>query len=347
MATETEARRLKRVVVKEELVKLTCDRLAAEILDQMLYWSERTYDFDRFIEEEKQRDPESNMPLTHGWIYKSARELREELMLDASARTVNRRLEELVAKGWLDRRRNPRHQWDKTWQYRPNIHKIQSDLADLGYALEGYPLQLHSVASKGHGVASKGHGVAAIPETTIETTTENDSSSSNEEEASPYKPLLRRFNELMTLLEGGISNKEKNAAVTRFYVALFGCEAGKRPPYSRVGKLCKKYGHARVAQVLWDVVSKSPRGDPLSYAQTVLKGNKRNGRGADSQGKDDWRTRYYEADPNDPDIKAWLEERRKHGTNDQSGGSQENTAGLPASVPASAGAAGTPAQVVG
>ena len=132
--------RLKRAVIKEELVALTGDALSALILNQLLYWSERVRDFDAFIEEEKRRGGDPNIELTNGWIYKSASELGEELMMGVSDATIRRRLDDLVAAGYLDKRESP-HKWDRTSQYRPNIYNIQRDLADQGYVLDGYPLQ--------------------------------------------------------------------------------------------------------------------------------------------------------------------------------------------------------------
>ena len=132
--------RLKRAVIKEELVALTGDALSALILNQLLYWSERVRDFDAFIEEEKRRGGDPNIELTNGWIYKSAAELGEELMMGVSDATIRRRLDDLVAAGYLDKRESP-HKWDRTSQYRPNIYNIQRDLADRGYVLDGYPLQ--------------------------------------------------------------------------------------------------------------------------------------------------------------------------------------------------------------
>lgn len=131
---------LKRVVIKEELVALTGDALSALLLNQILYWSERVQDFDAFIAEEKRRGGDPNIELTNGWIYKSAPELGEEIMMDVSTATIRRRLEELVEAGYLDKRESPA-KWDRTYQYRPNIYTIQRDLAGLGYALDGYPLQ--------------------------------------------------------------------------------------------------------------------------------------------------------------------------------------------------------------
>jgi len=157
-----EDKKLKRAIIKEELVALTKDYIAALALSQFLYWSERRYDFDKFILEEKQRQPDLNAELTYGWIYKSIDELLGELMLNTiSPATLRRRVDYIVKCGWLNRRRNPRFKWDKTWQYRPDIFKIQCDLFHLGYVLEGYPLQFDKTMF--HGAKWKLHGETAIP----------------------------------------------------------------------------------------------------------------------------------------------------------------------------------------
>lgn len=157
-------------VVKEELYALTCDALGARILNQFLYWSERTNDYDKFIREEIARSAndgtEVDFPLTNGWIYKKVGELREEIMADESDTTVRRRLQQLVDIGWLDERTNPIHKWDKTLQYRPNLLKICFDLSILGLSLTGY----HFESSNLHGEDSRIRGEGAIPEITVKNT---------------------------------------------------------------------------------------------------------------------------------------------------------------------------------
>lgn len=140
-------KKLKRVVIKEELVALTGDIYKAIILNQFIYWSERIADVDKFIEEESKRllvekGIESTIEKQHGWIYKKAEELSKETMLGLAPSNIRKHIQALVDNGWLDQRRNPKYKWDKTYQYRPNIVKIQKDLHLLGYSLEGYPLQL-------------------------------------------------------------------------------------------------------------------------------------------------------------------------------------------------------------
>ena len=59
-----EPRRLKRAVIKEELVELTGDFVKAVLLQQMLYWSERAQDFKQFAREELQRAEKWGSPET-------------------------------------------------------------------------------------------------------------------------------------------------------------------------------------------------------------------------------------------------------------------------------------------
>jgi len=176
----SEDRILKRAVIREELVALTGDYIAAIVLNQFLYWSKRRRDFDKFIKEEQERDPTAKMAPTHGWIYKSTEELRDEIMVTVSDSTVRRRIKELVEKGWLRERRNPRLKWDRTLQYRPDIYRIQRDLWKLGYPLADYPLQyteadflddeciLQGEESKPRGEKSKPPSDGTIPEITSE-----------------------------------------------------------------------------------------------------------------------------------------------------------------------------------
>ncbi|MGG4109061.1 hypothetical protein AAXB25_34780 [Paenibacillus lautus] len=135
-------KKLKRAVIKEELVILTGDFAKALILNQFIYWSERVEDHDRLITEESDRMKvngiENPMKKQYGWIYKKAEELSDELMLGMSPQTIRRHLKSLVDNGWLSERRNPNYSWDKTLQYRVDFIKIMIDLNALGYHLEKY-----------------------------------------------------------------------------------------------------------------------------------------------------------------------------------------------------------------
>ncbi|WP_074591930.1 hypothetical protein [Thermoanaerobacter thermohydrosulfuricus] len=145
-------RKLKRVVIKEELVALTGDIIEAIILNQFLYWSERVEDFDRFIIEEKERAQANginlNFPLTNGWIYKKISELKDETMLTDSEKTIRRKVQNLVEKGFLQERQNPMYKWDKTLQYRVNLTYIAKKLHEIGYTLDGYKYDISELVSE-------------------------------------------------------------------------------------------------------------------------------------------------------------------------------------------------------
>jgi hypothetical protein len=185
--------KLKRVVIKEELVELTGDYITALVLNQFIYWSERVKDYDKMLKEEKKRldmTADDAYEFKNGWIWKSAPEMIDELMIGVSTTTMERRLKKIVDNSWAQRRKNPNNPQDHTYQYRIDIIKIQIDLLKLGYSLDNYPVivdrvsNLHSEGTKLHDEASdlqneasdlhsEGsnlHDEGTVPEITTETT---------------------------------------------------------------------------------------------------------------------------------------------------------------------------------
>lgn len=197
-------RKLKRVVIKEELVALTGDFVKAVLLQQLIYWSERTSDFDEFISEEKERMQKfgtSEQEIddskliadinyldkisTHGWIHKTGDELSEETMLGLSANSIRTHLRKLIEMGFISERKNPKIKWDRTTQYRVNLPFIMCELEKIGYHLEGYARISQCLETKNGKVATEKTSVqrnvssvqtkenfGAIPEITTEITTE-------------------------------------------------------------------------------------------------------------------------------------------------------------------------------
>jgi len=181
--------KLKRAVIKEELVALTGNFVEAVLLNQLIYWSERVNDFDKFIEEEKSRREDGGAELEsvklNGWIYKTAEELSRETMLGLSSNAIRAHLKRLIEAGWIDERTNPQYKWDKTKQYRVNILKVQRDLKNRGYTLDGYRVDLSEIANasdEARNAESASHNsenefqtsenFGTIPENTTENTTE-------------------------------------------------------------------------------------------------------------------------------------------------------------------------------
>jgi hypothetical protein len=180
-------KKLKRAVIKEEYVKLTGSTEEAIILNQFIYWSERTKDVSKYLLEEKTRlengSKEGDVSLKYGWIYKKAEELKEEVMLSVSVNTVRKHINQLVKKGYLNKRSNPIYRWDKTFQYRVNLVKVTSDLKKIGYRFEDENLltgsadfdarETNTEQLNNYNEFSKRTGITAIPEITTDTNTNN------------------------------------------------------------------------------------------------------------------------------------------------------------------------------
>lgn len=136
---------VKRAVIKEELVKITGDFIKAVILNQFIYWQERTNDIDKYIQQENERAEKAGtakLELTHGWVCKSDEEIAEETMLGLSACDIQIHIKELIDMELLLEKYSP----GKQKQYRVNFVKLYIKLQDLNYRLEWH--QLYQEADK-------------------------------------------------------------------------------------------------------------------------------------------------------------------------------------------------------
>ncbi|SDN61919.1 DnaD domain protein [Alkalicoccus daliensis] len=111
---------MKRIVLKEELVAITGDYKLALVLNQMMYWSARTTEKNK-------------------WIYKSGEELSEEMMMNISGYSMRTHLKKLVAAGFLEERNNPLMKWDKTKQYRVAAEVVEQAVLNAGFPIEEAP----------------------------------------------------------------------------------------------------------------------------------------------------------------------------------------------------------------
>lgn len=155
ISTVTTPRKTKVAIIREEYISITDRFEQALILNQFIYWTERVNDFDQFIEEENRKKDihglqEEMQELTHGWIYKTASKLSDELMTGWSNATTGRHLKALIDKGYIEVRQNPKYKWNQTRQYRVNLNLVQEDLHKNGYSLPGFtnaPIQLSNEKS--------------------------------------------------------------------------------------------------------------------------------------------------------------------------------------------------------
>ena len=137
-------RKLKRVVIKEEIVAITGgDTNLAIVLGQLMYWQEKVNDYDQYIDEEECRcrsnGTEHDFYHTYGWIYKKASELIDECMLNVSDKSMRLYLKKLEDMGFISSRDNPHHKWDKTKQYSVNTVNILKAVKQHGYTgIDGF-----------------------------------------------------------------------------------------------------------------------------------------------------------------------------------------------------------------
>lgn len=147
-------RKLKRVVIKEELVELTGDSVKSLILSQFLYWT----DIMNKLDEKKEREAEAfekigetyeakklRKEIRNGWFFKSASELDEEIMISKRS-TIDRKLKELVELPFIETKtpdemaKTNREKANRAIWYRINLRMLHNELKKLGYPLEGYSL---------------------------------------------------------------------------------------------------------------------------------------------------------------------------------------------------------------
>jgi hypothetical protein len=122
---------------------LTQDVTQALVLGQMLYWTKTLDTVNNWIFEENKRLAESDLPqheYNYGWIYKSAREMREDLMCAFSEDAIQRAFSTLVTKGVFMTRSNPRVRYDRTLQYRIDLVFLRRLLKDRGYEMTDFQL---------------------------------------------------------------------------------------------------------------------------------------------------------------------------------------------------------------
>lgn len=174
--------KIKKAVIREDLLSITKDYRKAILLNQFIYWAERVSDADKFIEKENEiakNNGEVERELFYGWIYKTAEELADEVMLGLSASQIRRYINDLVDLGYLSKRNNPKYKWDRTLQYRVNLVNIAKDLKKNGFPLSDYKIDIpddentnaHPCAINSEPEENQSQsGECAVPEITSENT---------------------------------------------------------------------------------------------------------------------------------------------------------------------------------
>ena len=129
--------RARRAIIKEEYVQICGGFIPALILDKLLEWDEKIKEMVEYLDAENKRMADALRPpiqfAPDGWIYKSESQLKKELMLDVSEKTITRALEKLYELGLIEKRRNPDRKWERAIQWRPNIASITNALEKAGW----------------------------------------------------------------------------------------------------------------------------------------------------------------------------------------------------------------------
>jgi hypothetical protein len=169
--------RKKKVVLREDFMELTKDINQALVLSQMLYWTKKIDNLNDMILEENKRLAEHGQPQIeyfHGWIWKSARQMKEELFHALSEDAIQRAFVALADKGIFIKRRNPNFKYDRTLQYRIDLVLLRRMLKDIGVEFTDFQLDSipHSAGSITRIAELNPPSAETIPEITIENTTE-------------------------------------------------------------------------------------------------------------------------------------------------------------------------------
>lgn len=234
--------KIKKAVIREDLLSITNDFRKAIILNQFIYWSERVSDVDKFIEKENEiarSNGENEKELFYGWIYKTAEELAEEVMLGLSASQIRRYINDLVKMGYISKRNNPKYKWDRTLQYRVNLVNIAKALKKNGYPLSEYKINIpdeesaithlctiNNAHEKNQSIANE----RAIPEiTNRDYNTENNKTKyafPSEKCDTPSDKFSREYilkviNNIMVLQFGMEENSDKSKELTNIVLYFF------------------------------------------------------------------------------------------------------------------------------
>ena len=181
---------MKKAVLREDMMALTQEVTQAMVLGQMLYWTKTLDKVNDWLFEENKRLAEVELPqheYNYGWIYKSAREMREDLMNAFSEDAIQRAFSALVTKGVLMKRHNPIVRYDRKLQYRIDIVFLRRLLKDRGYEMTDFQLATipQEAAFIPQGAVSMTQGAETITETITKITNkENLLTSLKEEEES-------------------------------------------------------------------------------------------------------------------------------------------------------------------
>jgi hypothetical protein len=123
---------LKVCVTREELFAI-CNKneIQAKILSQLLYWSTKigaaSYK-NLVVEWAEETLKGTQCSREQGWIFKSAQQLKEEILTSFSSEKVRKELISLIKSSFIQVRSNKKNSYDKKLQYRVNLNVLANSL---------------------------------------------------------------------------------------------------------------------------------------------------------------------------------------------------------------------------
>ena len=249
--------KIKKAVIREDLLSITENYKEAIILNQFIYWSERVNDADKFIEAENKiarENGEQEREPIYGWIYKTAEELSDEIMLGLSASQTRKYIAKLVDYGYIQKRNNPKYKWDRTLQYKVNLVNIARALKRKGYSLCDYKIEIpaDNAGSNAHQCVineayNKNRNVSdneTIPETTITDTINNKDYNSETTTINAFTSREEVKGDIYAFERKSTPQKQEKSALKVPYIDAqnFTWEELHEHIYVRVTKMFQKHG---------------------------------------------------------------------------------------------------------
>ena len=231
--------RAKVCVIRKDLVEICNDHIpAAVILGIMEHWTNvKLDDAEQKVIENEARAKEGLDPLEINlWVYKSYQHLIDDSLGLLKDHQVREGLSQLLEKGFIERRTNPKYRWDKTSQYRLCVEAVNDALIPPTPSVTGNGSTDHGQRINDSLVTDRRPARnGAIPEDLSEVTTKNlseedthgllilkeeelsDRAKKDREEDPPFHAPKSWQDELGTLIEyAGYKFSNDGEAICRF-----------------------------------------------------------------------------------------------------------------------------------
>lgn len=152
------------VILHQDYLDICDNSIPAAIILKILeYWTDiKLSNIEQVVIENKIREKEELSFIDYDvWIYKTYKDFIQDSLGLLKDHQVRKGLDTLLTLGFIERRNNPKYQWDRTMQYKVNIDRVQRALNNDSIR---YPQRMEDAPATDGNVA----GNEAIPEITTE-----------------------------------------------------------------------------------------------------------------------------------------------------------------------------------